>query len=139
LKPLRKKLTTRATILFYIRWRPSILRKTGLQQGFELFEDSIHPKSDALHRPFEISTGIFQRRLTETKKHKFFSVIYIPDLLYSDFPTQNILGEVRSTGAESQIEEFKENLEGLFFFLKKEGLWDQTHVVLVWLEWANSK
>lgn len=118
---------------FFISGGAPVLRKSGLQQGFELFEDSIQPNLQSLHRPFEESKKIFFRRMTETNKQSFFSVIYVPDILFTDYPSKNLLGESRDMSAESQIEELKEQLDIFFLDLKNENLWDNTHIVLVGL------
>jgi hypothetical protein len=119
---------------FLISGGAPLLRKSGLQQGFDLFEDSIYPNLNQIHRSFEESIQIFFRRLNETQNKNFFSIIYVSDLNYLEAATKNMFGELRPASYEGQLEEFKENLDQLLFRIKERELWDKTNIVIVGLQ-----
>lgn len=109
-------------------------RKTGLSQGFELFEDNIRVSQEQLYRPIANSIQIFFNSISEEKAGRpFFSVIFSNDLQFPEQMTQNQTGEIRSQSVQSQLFEVGESLEILSRGLKKMGRWDDTHVVLVGL------
>ncbi len=116
-----------------------ILRKTGLHQGFSLFDDAIKITSSTLYRPSKQSILQFKARLKEIGRESFFSVFYIPDLRFTQQPTTNSLGEPRNLSYESQLEELDSSLGELFANLKAEKKWESTQIILVGLNGrANS-
>lgn len=111
-----------------------LFRRTGLNQGFELFEDNIIPTFSSLYRPFKKNAASFMQWLEQdVDKDPFFSVIYVPDLLFVTTETVTDLGEARNLSVESQKDELDESLFELFSELKKTGRWDKTTIVLVGL------
>jgi hypothetical protein len=110
-----------------------VLRKTGLPQGFNLFDDFIKLQPTILHRTFKNSAAIFKARLKEIGSTPFFSVFYLPDLRFTQVATTNSLGEARNFSYESQLEELDDSLGDLFQFLKTEKHWENTHIVVVGL------
>ncbi|MCE3009836.1 MAG: sulfatase-like hydrolase/transferase, partial [Proteobacteria bacterium] len=109
-----------------------LLRMSGLNQGFELFEDSFNPQTGL--RPFDETLSLFLDWLsTENPSQAFFSVLYVPDLLHKNRQTYNNLGESRTKSYESQIEEFDENMSHLMKTMKSKGQWDNTMVILAGL------
>jgi len=111
-----------------------VFRKSGLNQGFEVFDEAIQLAPRNFFRPFNQSVTDFSNWLKgEAKEKPFFSVIYIPDLIFKDSPTINDLSEARSLGYESQLEEMDESLSRLMTLLKKNHVWDQTTVIVTGL------
>lgn len=111
-----------------------VLRRTGLNQGFELFEDNIIPSFTNLYRPFKKNADSFRQWLDhDVSGDPFFSVIYVPDLLFVTNETMTDLGETRNLSIESQVDELDESLYELFKNLKKSEHWDSTTIVLVGL------
>lgn len=108
-----------------------ILRKLGLGQGFEVFDDFVSLKSQLIFRPVEKSVGAFKEWfLDEVKEKDFFATFYLNDLLFLNHPTSTNLGQAREKSYAGQIDEIGESLGGLFLFLKEKRRWDNTHVII---------
>ncbi len=116
---------------------PPVLRKTGLAAGFEVFDDSLNLAENPFLKPFRKTIFAFREWRDEIGSHPFFAVFYAPDLRYINRITRVASGETRSQTFESQLEEFDLSLHELFMFLKKEGLWDRTHILLLGLQGRN--
>ena len=111
-----------------------IWRKSGLAQGFEVFDDSV-----------EISPGLYYRSAVEVIRiaknwidHEsagspFLSVLYLNDLQFPQITTRTREGEVREKTAAAQVEAVVESVGGLVQWLKSKHRWNSTHVVLVGL------
>ncbi|WP_374001191.1 sulfatase-like hydrolase/transferase [Bdellovibrio bacteriovorus] len=111
-----------------------VFRRTGLNQGFELFDDNIVPSFRSLIRPFKQNADAFRQWVhQDAAGMAFFSVIYIPDLLFTTTETITDLGETRNLSFESQLDELDESLYELFQDLKSSGRWDKTTILLVGL------
>lgn len=111
-----------------------VFRRSGLNHGFEVFEDNITPSFASLYRPFKRSAELFLQWLDQDAgKSSFFSVIYVPDLLFTTTVTTTDLGETRNLSYESQLDEFDETLSELILNLKKTQRWQKTTVVVVGL------
>lgn len=116
-----------------------VLRKTGLSQGFEIFDDHIQPSEQFLFRPFSKTLGQFENWIkNEVDTKQFYSIIYAPDLLFTKMPTTSESGEARNLTYESQVEELDANLYRLFEFLKQEKLWNNTTIVFTGLHGYNN-
>lgn len=111
-----------------------VFRRSGLHQGFELFEDNVIPNFKFLFRPFKKNADAFLQWLQhDVDTNPFFSVLYVPDLLFTTTETVTDLGETRNLSYESQVDELDESLFELFKALKDKKLWDKTTVILVGL------
>ncbi|MEK2644110.1 sulfatase-like hydrolase/transferase [Bdellovibrio sp. BCCA] len=116
-----------------------VFRRSGLNQGFELFEDNIIPSFASLFRPFKKNSEAFLQWLKQdVGNDAFFSVIYVPDLLFTTTETTTDLGETRNLSFESQMDELDESFFELFQSLKQSNRWDQTTVILVGLNGHTS-
>lgn len=113
---------------------PPILRKSGLSQGFETFDDHFSLNLARLFRPASETIQAFLSWLErEVERAPFFAVIYLADLQFPESATVSDLGEVRDRSPDAQLKEVAESLGGLFRELKSQGLWHRTHVILVGL------
>ncbi|HRO67467.1 MAG TPA: sulfatase-like hydrolase/transferase [Pseudobdellovibrionaceae bacterium] len=113
---------------------PPVWRRTGLHQGFELFDDLVNFSSGRLFRPLHESIHVFEEWLvTDVADSSFVATLYAPDLSFTDTVTETLSGEMRSLSYDSQLEELEETLDDLFTFLKKRNRWDDTMVMLVGL------
>lgn len=111
-----------------------LFRKSGLNQGFELFEDNITPNFNLLFRPFQKNTENFLQWLEQDlSEAPFFAVIYVPDLAFINTETFTELGEARNLSYESQMDEFDESLGRLIQSMKKKNHWEKTTVILAGL------
>lgn len=111
-----------------------VFRRSGLNQGFEVFEDNIVPSFTQLFSPFKNNSTTFLNWLSEdVGTEPFFTMIYVPDLLYTSTETTTDLGETRNLSFESQLDEFDESLYELILNMRAENQWDRTTVILVGL------
>ncbi|MBX2988504.1 MAG: sulfatase-like hydrolase/transferase [Bdellovibrionaceae bacterium] len=109
-------------------------RRTGLHQGFEIFDDNLNISAGRLFRPFSESRRLFENWLfQEVEDRAFVSVIYVPDLNFTDTVTETNNGEIRSLSYDSQLEELDETLGELFGVLKKSNRWNDTFISVVGL------
>ncbi|MEN0057895.1 MAG: sulfatase-like hydrolase/transferase [Bdellovibrio sp.] len=116
-----------------------VFRRSGLNQGFEVFEDNIIPNFKTLFRPFKNNADSFTQWLQqEVGGEAFFSVIYVPDLLFTTTETVTDFGETRNLTFESQLDELDESLFELFRYLKTTKKWDQTTIILTGLNGHTS-
>jgi hypothetical protein len=111
-----------------------IWRKSGLAQGFEVFDDSV-----------DIAPGTYYRSARDVIKtarswiehdspsSPFLTVLFLSDLQFPQMTTYTREGEVREKSADAQIEEVAESVGSLVAWLKSRRQWHSTHVVLVGL------
>lgn len=111
---------------------PPILRRLGIHQGFEYFDDYVNLNSTPF-RSFEESQSLFWQQLEFKRSTPLFSVFYISDLLFTHRATQNELGDLRDLSYKSQLEELDEQLSIFIKKLKQEKLWDNTYIFFVGL------
>ncbi|WP_413583357.1 sulfatase-like hydrolase/transferase [Bdellovibrio sp. HCB288] len=116
-----------------------VFRRSGLNQGFELFDDSINPGFSNLYRPFKKSAENFMQWLRhDVGNEPYFSVLYAPDLQFTNTVTTTELGETRNLSFESQVDEFDESLYELITQIKSARRWENTTVILVGLSGHNN-
>lgn len=118
---------------------PPILRKSGLSQGFEVFDDHFPVQALSFYRPAQEVNRVFLNWLDRSiNRENFFAVLYLADLQFPDAPTVSDLGEVRERSQESQVREVAESLTSLIKSMRNRGLWHRTHVILVGLNGAST-
>lgn len=111
-----------------------IFRKTGLNQGFEVFDDGFVPNLDRIFKPFKKNIDSFETWLNqEVKGDSFIAYFYVPDLNFIETPTVSIAGETRSRTSESQLEELDGQLLRLIKILKRKDQWRETLFVFAGL------
>lgn len=111
-----------------------IIRKSGLSQGFETFDDNVPIGPARFFRPAGEVVQAFKGWMErEIDKNSFFAVLYLSDLQFPEAPTVSDLGEVRDRSTDAQLIEIGESLQDLIRYFKRRGLWHRTHVVLVGL------
>ncbi len=117
---------------------PPLLRRTGLHQGFEVFEDSLDIAGDLPLRPLPKLLSLFKTWKSEIDQKPFFVVFYVPDLLFLKRRTKTVFGESRSLSFDSQYDELDENTFELVKYLKDEKIWDSTFLMVTGLSGAIS-
>jgi hypothetical protein len=110
-----------------------IFRKSGLAQGFELFEDAVTPGPDKLSRTFGETVRLFKQWYLSDVNGKFFTVMYAPDLQVFDEPTLDEKGHVVERSYDGRMRRLRESFADLVEFLKKQNQWNSTYVILVGL------
>jgi hypothetical protein len=113
-----------------------LLRNSGLQQGFDYFEDAISISNKKYFRSADENIKLFLTWL-KFSNEAFFSVIHLSDLNYTHQPTFNDFGEPRNLSTESQLEEIDSKLFYLISELKKAKRFDNTQILLVGLQGRN--
>jgi arylsulfatase A-like enzyme len=144
---LSSKIETAAEIAVKNHYRTSffsggapIWRKSGLSQGFELFDDNIQPTLTRAYRPAHDVVQLFLKWQAQEAPHgQLFSFLYFGDLQFADSPTTNEIGELRESSFESQVDEVRESLARLVRELKRRQLWDGSTIVLAGLNGVPSE
>lgn len=122
-----------------------LLRRTGLHQGFEVFDDSLQPSAIRMHRPAREVVDIFMKwiegRLRTDDRTRnslvtdpFFAVLHLADLQVPWSPSPDDSGRVRESTVRGQLQEVDETLMRLWAYLRREKLWDKTTIVLAGLQ-----
>jgi len=114
---------------------PPVWRKSGLNQGFELFDDAVVPTRQSFHRPFASNSKALLQWIRQDvgSGSPFFAMLFVPDLNFTNVVTRDEFGEARNLSHESLLDELDSNLYQLFSTLKALGRWNETAVVLVGL------
>lgn len=111
-----------------------VWRKSGLAQGFEVFDDQVEVRPGVYYRPaedvFRIATHWIDQ---ESGASPFLSVMFLADLQFPQVATRTDEGEVREKSAAAQLEEVSESLGYLVRWLKARKRWNTTNIVLVGL------
>ncbi len=114
-----------------------IWRKSGLAQGFEVFDDNVPISLNDFYRPARKNAELFLSWLNEVgDRAPFFSALFLPDLQFAKSASPAILddrGRQRPSGFEGQIREINYALVALIQQLKKTNQWENTYVTLVGL------
>lgn len=116
---------------------PPILKKAGLDSGFEVFDDSLNLNVSPYLKPFRESSNTFFEWLNDIGGSPFLVNFYVPDLRFVTRTTMSPSGETRNKSFESQLEEFDAVLYDMINRLKKNNRWDKTHLILVGLQGRN--
>lgn len=116
---------------YFLSGGEPFFRKSGIHQGFDIFDDHINSEKD--FRPLKEQVSLFFDVLKERRETPFLGVIHIVDLKHPLKETQNELGESRNLSFESQLEEVDEKLFQLFRRMKAEKIWDNTKIIVVGL------
>lgn len=117
-----------------------ILRRSGLSQGFEVFDDNIPLGSKTLYRSaLDVVQLFLQWQKAETSTDKFVSFLYFSDLQFDDLATTTEVGEVRENSDRSQMDTIDESLSALVKGMKARKIWDSSDVILVGLQGGASR
>lgn len=103
--------------------KPTVLKKTGLSRGFDVFDDSSFLGENLFSLRFEQQTQLLKNWIKESTE-PFFSVIYT-----SELESLNE-GETQL----STLESFDEKLGAFFNDLKKQNLWESNYIIVVGLQ-----
>ncbi len=117
----------------FISGGPPIWRKSGFEQGFEFFDDNIFVDVGKYYRPVFENLRVLQNWLSGIGRDNFFSFIYLPDLQFPEVPTVDNDGYPREATYTGQLQEIDESLESFFEYLKKNGKWNNTWIIVTGL------
>lgn len=111
---------------------PSLLRKSGLAQGFEYFEDNFSISREKLFRTIEESVALWSTWLQDSVGSRpFFSVIFWGQEQKFIDSTKNELDTSVSIGSERYLKRISDNLRALTTVLEKNKRWHNTYVFLL--------
>jgi hypothetical protein len=119
---------------------PPIFRKSGLNQGFDIFDDTYSISDRDLYQNSRQTNQTFLNWLDgEVRGAPFFATLFWSDLQFTDVPTRNELGEIRESSADAQMTEIEVSLSLLIQELKKRNRWDKTNIIFVGLNGETDK
>ncbi|MEQ1876859.1 MAG: sulfatase-like hydrolase/transferase [Bdellovibrionia bacterium] len=111
-----------------------IWKRSGLDQGFESFDDNVMPTQSKFHSNFGQHVGYFLTWIQkESSSQPFFTMMYIPDLQYFYSDEVDAEGRPVSKSYEGRLARFDARLAELIQGLKGLNRWDDTYVVLTGL------
>ena len=115
----------------FVSGGPPIWRKSGLAQGYEVFDDAMELSPAFPYRPAKEVVKLAISWLEQVRDGRpFFATLFIADLQFPQVSTMSDTREVREKSHASQISEVMESLNGLVKFLKSQKLWNKTDIVL---------
>lgn len=118
----------------FVSGGPPIWRKSGLAQGFEVFNDTMDLAPSVYYRPAsEVVRLATQWIEAQDDGSPILSVLFFADLQFPETSTVTRDGEVREKSAKAQLAEVIESTGELVQWLKRNKRWNTTHVILVGL------
>lgn len=109
----------------------AIWRKSGLSQGFQVFDDQINIQFNQVYRPAHKNVQLFLNWLDKFAKNKpFFSIIYFPDIQFPPRPKKS-MGQLHNLEQRQKKDEVDQSIYKLVQELKKRKRWHSSYVVLM--------
>lgn len=106
-----------------------IFRRSGIQQGFEVFDDNLSLDVNRFYKP---ALDTFKALLSwiddEGRGRPFLSFVYLPDMQFPEFATVDNKGFSREESYDGQLMELDESVEYLISGLKKQGEWNKNWI-----------
>jgi hypothetical protein len=119
---------------FFVSGGPPIWRKSGLAQGFEVFDDTMDLAPGIYYRPAKQVFRLVEQWLDGLDDTKpTFVTAFLADLQFPQHATRTEEGELRELSIAGQLDEVDESLDGLVKWLKGNKRWHSTNVVLLGL------
>ena len=109
----------------------AVWRKSGLSQGFEVFDDNIPLSREYVYRPARENIQLFIKWLDQQDRQSpFFSILYFPDLLFPLPLLKKKVGDLQFLRARTRRNTLDQSLYYLVQELKKRKRWHSTYVIL---------
>ncbi|HEX4923298.1 MAG TPA: sulfatase-like hydrolase/transferase [Bdellovibrionales bacterium] len=119
---------------FFASGGAPIFKKSGLDQGFEVFDDNFLPELNKFHNSFEHTGGVFLSWLKrQSESRPYFAVFYVPDLQDLANPGTDAEGRPVPRSFEGRFELFDSRLAKFIQDIKSLNRWNDTHVFLAGL------
>lgn len=110
----------------------AVWRKSGLSQGFEVFDDHVHLSWKHVYRPARQNIQLFLKWLDQYGQHRpFFSILYFPDLQFPTVFLKEKVGNLQSLQVHSRENILDQSIYELVQELKRKKRWHSTYVVLL--------
>lgn len=124
---------------FFVAGAPPLLRRTGLHQGFEVFDDAIAAPSRRSYRPAREVVDLYMKWMDGVgRQDAFFAVLHMGDLQVPWATTADDAGRARESTVRGQLEEIDQNIARVWDYLKKKNRWESTSIVVVGLQGDTS-
>lgn len=130
---LAEKLVARGWRTSFFTGGAPLLRRTRLDQGFEIFDESNSTSPRVPYRSLELSTAPFLSWLKETENARHLAFISASDLMYPEFPSISDKGELRPRSLEGATEELDETLFHFLEETQRNAVWKKWWIVVVGL------
>lgn len=114
---------------------PPILAKSGLAQGFEIFNDEFL-SDGGLYRPAHQLFKTAVNTLKQNKEESQFITIFVSDLQFPFLSTKSDEGREREKTLNAQRLEVGESLHTFIQDLKNAKLWDNSYLIVLGLNGA---
>jgi hypothetical protein len=119
----------------FVSGGPPLWRKSGLAQGFEIFDDVVDVTPGLYYRP----AGDVFRTVTrwidqDTGTQPFLAVLFLADLQFPDIATRTDEGEIREKSPQAQLAEVIESFGYMVRWLKARKRWNSTNIVVAGLD-----
>ena len=109
----------------------AVWRKSGLSQGFEVFDDNIQLSYQRIYRPARENIQLFLQWLDQIgRRQPFFSILYLPDLQFSLPDLGKKVGDLQSLKLGSRKNVLDSAVYYLIQELKKRKKWHSTYFIL---------
>jgi len=109
---------------------PLFMRRSGLAQGFDQFQESREVEAQAWGKRTDGVIHSFLHWQAEQGRSSFYAVLTFSDLNFPWMRTTNFEGQERSRTVEGQIEGLDENWLVLFRALIDRKVWDNTWILV---------
>src|SRR3989344_276759 len=122
-KTLQEKASSMGYRTYFYGGSPSLLRKTGLSHGFDIFDDTSFIEKKTFALDFKYQSEKLMAAILDDKT-SFTSVIYNSELRSLNSGESQI----------SSLEKLDEKFFNFFIELKSRNLWDHNYVIVVGLQ-----
>lgn len=111
-----------------------IWRKSGLSQGYEIFDDVIEVTPGMYYRPAdEVFKSLTHWIEHDTSGQPFLASLFLADLQFPQVATRTREGEIREKSSAAQLEAVLESFGTLVKWLRSRKSWNSTNVIFVGL------
>lgn len=132
-KTLAEGALARGYRTLFVSGGPPIWRKSGLAQGFEVFDDTMDLAPGLYYRPASEVFRLTRNWIDQSDGRPAFMTVFLADLQFPQYATRTGDGETRELSFAGQLEEIDESLGAMVKWLKEEKRWNSTHIVLLGL------
>lgn len=113
---------------------PLFMRRSGLAQGFEAFEESPQVEVQSWGRRADQVVQNFLRWQSDQNGSAFYSVLTFSDLNFPWVKSSSLSGQERPRSVEGRVEALYDSWLVLFRAMKERRIWDDTWIVVVGLQ-----
>ena len=112
---------------------PVFMRRSGLAQGFEFFEESAQVEAQRWGRGRNQVIQSFLKWQADQNPSPYYAVLTFSDLNFPWVRTLNLAGQEQPRTVEGQIDALSESWLGLFRKMREQKIWDKTWIIVIGL------